>query len=36
MKFGQLMNTTRKIFFFQNDAKNEEGKLVPEHFLFFK
>ena len=35
MKFGQLINITREIFFFKNHAENEEGKLVPDQFLFF-
>ena len=35
MKFGQLIEYP-KIFLFKNYAKNEAGKLVPDHFLFFK
>ena len=35
MKFGQLMNITREIFYFKNNAENESGGLVPDIFLFF-
>ena len=35
MKFGQLKNIPRKIFFFNNYAENEAGKLVSDRFLFF-
>ena len=35
MKFGQLIDP-REIFFFKSYAENEAGKLVPDHFLFFK
>ena len=34
MKFGQLIE--HPIFFFEKYAENEAGKLVPDHFLFFK
>ena len=36
MKFGQVENITREIFFFENHTENEAGKLVPNLFLFFK
>ena len=36
MKFSQLINITREIFFFKNHAGNEAGILVPDHFLIFK
>ena len=36
MKFAQLIEHPREIFFFKNYAKNEAGKLVPDRFLFFK
>ena len=36
MKFGQLIEHPKKIFFFKNYAENEAGKLVPDRFLFFK
>ena len=36
MKFGQLQNITREIFFFKNCAENEAGRLVLDHFLFFE
>ena len=36
MKFGQLYNITRKIFFFKNHAENEAERLVPDLFLFFQ
>ena len=36
MKFGQLVEYTRGIFFFGNHAENEAGKKVPNIFLFFK
>ena len=29
-------NITRQIFFLKNHAENEAGRLVPDHFLFFK
>ena len=34
MKFGQLTEHLRELFFFKNDAEDEAGKLVPDHFLF--
>ena len=35
MKFGQVIEYN-KIFFFENHADNEAGRLVPNPFLFFK
>ena len=29
-------NITSEIFFFKNHAENEAGRLVPDHFMFFK
>ena len=34
MKFGQLKNITREIFFFKNYVENEERRFVPNLFLF--
>ena len=36
MKFGQLIEYPREIFFFKNYAENEAGKLVSDRFLFFE
>ena len=36
MKFGQLIEHNKRIFFFKNYAENEAGWLVPDLFLFFK
>ena len=36
MKFDQLIEDTRKLFYFKNHAENEVGRLVPDIFLFFK
>ena len=37
MKFGQLIEyNKRNIVFFKNRAENEERRLVPGLFLFFK
>ena len=36
MKFGQVKEYKREIFFFKNHAENEAGRLVPDLFLFFK
>ena len=36
MKFGELIEITRGIFFFKNYAENEAESLVPDLFLFFK
>ena len=35
MKFGQLIEYPKKIFFFKNYAENEAEKLVQDRFLFF-
>ena len=36
MKFHQLTEYTREIFFLENYAENEAGRLVQDLFLFFK
>ena len=36
MKFGQLIDIPRQIFFFKNYAENDAGKLVPVPFCFLK
>ena len=36
MKFSQLIEYKREIFFFENYAENETGRLVPDLFLFFE
>ena len=36
MKFGQLIEYNKRIFFFKNYADNEARRLVPDLFLFFK
>ena len=36
MKFGQLIEYSKKIFCFKNYAENEARKLVPDLLLFFK
>ena len=36
MKFGQLLEYNKEIFFFKNYAENVAGRLVPDLFLFFK
>ena len=37
MKLDQLIEyNKRNIFFFKKYGENEVGKLVPDHFLFFK
>ena len=36
MKFGQLIEHPKRIFFLKNSAQNEAGKLAPDRFLFFK
>ena len=36
MKFGELMEYPRYIFFFKNYAENEVGKLFQTAFCFFK
>ena len=36
MEFGQLKKYSARNIFFKHHAKNEEGKLVPDLFPFFK
>ena len=36
MKFGQLLEYKKGIFFFKNYAENEARRLVPDLFVFFK
>ena len=36
MKFGQIIEYTKKISFFKNHAENEAWRLIPDFFLFFK
>ena len=36
MKFGQLIEYSKRIFYLKNYAENEAKKLVPDHFLFFE
>ena len=36
MKFGQLIEYNKRIFFFSNHAANVERRPVPDLFLFFK
>ena len=36
MKFNQLMEYNKVIFFFKNHAENEVDRLVPGCFLFFQ
>ena len=36
MKFGQLIEHPKRNIFFRNYVENKAGKLVPDHFLFFK
>ena len=36
MKFGQLIEYDKKNNFFKNQAENEAGRLVPDHYLFLK
>ena len=36
MKFGQLIENPREIFFFENYAENEAEKLARDHFLIFR
>ena len=35
IKFAQLINITREIFFFQKSCKNDAGRLLPDLFLIF-
>ena len=36
MKFGQLIEYDKRNIFLKNNAENEDGRLVPEFFLFSK
>ena len=36
IKFGQLIECKRDVFFFKNCVENEAGRLVAEFILFFK
>ena len=36
IKFGQLIECKRDVFFFKNCVENEAGRLVAEFTLFFK
>ena len=36
MKFGQLIEHPKGNIFLKKLCRNEAGKLVPDHFLFFK
>ena len=36
MKFGQLIEYNKRIFFFKNYAENEACRLVPDLFLFYE
>ena len=36
MKFGQVIVYNKRKVFFKNHAENKAGRLVPDHFLFFK
>ena len=36
MKFGQLIESNKRIIFFKNYAEGEAGRLVPELFLLFE
>ena len=36
MKFGQLIEYNKRIFFFKSQTENEAGRLVADLFLFFK
>ena len=36
MKFGQVIELTREIFFLKHSTENEVQRLVPYLFLFFK
>ena len=35
MKFDQIKNITREVFFFKNHSENYPGRLVSDLFLFF-
>ena len=34
IKFGQLIEVTKEIFFFKNFVEKEAGRLVPDLFIF--
>ena len=36
MKFGQLLEYSKKKFFFKNHAENDPGKLLSELIFLFK
>ena len=36
MKFGHLIEYNIRKYFFKSDGNNEEGKVAPDLFLFFK
>ena len=36
MKSGQVIEYNNRNIFFKNHTENEAGRLVPDHFLFFK
>ena len=36
MEFGQLIKCNKRNILFKNHAENDEGRLVPDLFLFFK
>ena len=36
MKFGQLTEYNKKNIYLQKHGENEAGRLVPDHFLFYK
>ena len=36
MKYGQLIDISKEIFFFKNYAENKARRLVPHLFLFFE
>ena len=36
MKFGQVIEYSKRNIFFKNHAENEAWRLVPDFFLFFK
>ena len=36
MRLGQLIEYNKRNIFLENYGENEAGRLVSEHFLFFK
>ena len=36
MKFGQLIEYNKQNIFLHTQAENEEGRLIPDLFLFFE